>query len=104
MSVEDDTQKRQAQRVPLLADVDLEIDSKIITAMTVDVSETGVRIDTLPALKISLRFVVDGELQDRTAQLVWCRPTPEGGMSYGLKYISDTETPKEPEEVLAGKT
>jgi len=104
MNVEDDMQKRGSERVPLLADVDLEVDSKIITAMTVDVSDTGVRIDTWPPLKISLRFVVDGELQDRAAQLVWCKPTPEGGMSYGLKYISDTETQKEPEDVLTGKT
>jgi PilZ domain len=83
----DDINKRRAKRVAILADVDLEINAEIIDAMVVDVSDTGVRIDTCPPLIVNLRFVIDGKLQDRKAQLAWCRKTPEDCMTYGLKYI-----------------
>ena len=83
--------RRRAERVPLLADVDLDVGAAVITAMTVDISETGVQIETRPPLIVTLRFVADGKLQDRKAQLVWCKQTPEGGMSYGFDYLPDNE-------------
>jgi len=83
--------RRDSEREPLLADVDLEVDAEVITAMTVDISETGVKIETWPPLIATLRFVADGKLQDRKAQLVWSKKTPEGGMSYGFNYLPDNE-------------
>jgi PilZ domain len=93
MSNIDDINNRRAKRVSLLADVDLEINAEIIDAMVVDVSDTGVRIDTCPPLIVNLRFVIDGKLQDRKAQLAWCRKTPEGCMTYGFECI-DGESDK----------
>ena len=91
MNQDKNLNRRDSARMLLLADVDLEVDAEVITAMTVDISETGVKIETWPPLIVTLRFVADGKLQDRKAQLVWSNKTPEGGMSYGFNYLPDSE-------------
>ena len=82
---------QRAKRVPLLADVELDINADIITAMVTEISDTGVRIDTSPPLIAKMRFVFDSQLQDRKAQLVWVKKTLDGCMSYGFEFISDNQ-------------
>ena len=91
MNKDKDLNKRRAERVPLLADVDLDINADIITAMVTDISDTGVRIDTSPPLITRMRFVFDSQLQDRKAQLVWVKKTLDGCMSYGFEFLPDNE-------------
>ncbi|HAZ13937.1 MAG: hypothetical protein A2Z86_07640 [Candidatus Glassbacteria bacterium GWA2_58_10] len=85
---------RRSSRIPLIADVDLIVDSKVLRAMTVDISDTGVRIDMRHPFEVSIRFVVDGELQDRRAQLVRATKTPDDCMSYGFEYVPEEKPDK----------
>lgn len=85
---------RRSGRIPLIADVDLVLDANILKAMTVDISDTGVRIDMREPLEVSIRFVVDGELQDRRVQLARAMRTPDGCMAYGFEYVLEDEVVK----------
>ena len=81
--------EQRAKRVPLLADVELDINADIITSMVTDISDTGIRIDTSPPLIARMRFVLDSQLQDRKAQLVWVKNTIDGCMSYGFEFLPE---------------
>lgn len=85
---------RRSSRIPFIADVDLVVDSRVLGAMTVDISDTGVRIDMRHPFEVIIRFVVDGELQDRRAQLVRALKTPDDCMAYGFEYVEDDEAEK----------
>ena len=80
---------QRAKRVPFLADVELDINADIITAMVTNISDTGIRIDTSPPLIASMRFGLDSQLQDRKAQLVWVKKTIDGCMSYGFEFLPE---------------
>ncbi len=83
--------RRGAPRHPLIADVDLVIDADTLEAMTVDISATGVRIDMAAPLRVTMRFVENGQLQDRMAQLARVQKTPDNGMSYGFEFIDNSD-------------
>ena len=87
MSPESGKNRRKAGRDPFIADVDLMIDARTLKAMTVDLSETGVRIDMSGPLRVIMRFVDNGQLKDRKAQLARIRKTPDGGMTYGFEFL-----------------
>lgn len=80
---------RRSEREPFITDVDLVVGAEVIQAMTVDLSETGLRIDMDHPLKVRIRFLVDGQLVDRTAQLARAEKTPDGGMTYGIEFTPD---------------
>ena len=82
---------RQAERDPFITDVDLMVGAEVIQAMTADISETGVRVDMGAPLKVRIRFLIEGKLVDRKAQLARTMKTPDGGMTYGFEFISDDE-------------
>ena len=92
MSAGKDPDKRRVAREPVQAKVEFYVDADIIDAVSVDVSEIGVRFDTDIPIKIRMRMEVGGKLVEREAQLVWAEKACESGrMSYGLKYIPDSE-------------
>lgn len=88
MSEDKEQDERKAQREDVLSEVEFHVDSEVIQAMTVDVSETGVRFDMGKPIKARMRFTVGDEVVDRKAQLVWSQRTPDGGMAYGFEFIS----------------
>jgi len=83
--------RRRAPRQPFIADVDLIIDAETLKAMTVDISATGVRIDMALPLRVTMRFVEDGQLLDRKAQLARVQKTPDDGMTYGFEFIEEND-------------
>jgi hypothetical protein len=83
--------RRSAPRQPFIADVDLIIDADTLKAMTVDISATGIRIDMAQPLRVTMRFVEDGQLLDRKAQLARVHKTPDDGMTYGFVFIEESD-------------
>ena len=86
-----DSNRRQAQRQPFIADVDLIIDADTLKAMTVDISASGIRIDMAAPLRVTMRFVEDGQLLDRRALLARVQKTPDDGMTYGFEFIEESD-------------
>jgi len=80
---------RRSEREPFITDVDLVVGAEVIQAMTVDLSDTGLRIDMDRPLNVRIRFLVDGVLVDRKAQFARAEKTPDGGMTYGIEFSAD---------------
>ncbi|MBN2287829.1 MAG: PilZ domain-containing protein [Candidatus Glassbacteria bacterium] len=92
MNAGSDLEKRRAEREPLRAKVEFYVDADIIEAVSVDVSQAGVRFDTDKPIRIRMRMTVGDSLLEREAQLVWAeRASGSDNMSYGLEYIPDCE-------------
>lgn len=89
MAVFNNSSARRSEREPFIADVDLVVGAEVIQAMTVDLSETGLRIDMDHPLKVRIRFLIDGKLVDRTAQFARAEKTPDGGMTYGIEFTPE---------------
>ena len=83
--------RRRSPRQPFIADVDLIIDADTLKAMTVDISASGIRIDMALPLRVTMRFVEDGQLLDRKAQLARVHKTPDDGMTYGFEFIEESD-------------
>jgi len=84
-------ERRTSRRKELQTKIEFFVNADIISAQSLDMSETGLRFDTKEPIKIHLRMEINGELCDREAQFVWATTNSDGGMTYGLEYITDPE-------------
>ncbi len=83
--------ERKELRADLTTKVEFSLDPEVIRAFTVDVSRSGVRLETETPIKIRLRFAEDVVPEDHIAQLVWAQESESGHMEYGFKYIPKEE-------------
>jgi len=88
MDTENVPNRRQAERKAHCTQMDLCLGDDTIKAVSVDVSDTGVRLDMEEPLKIWLRMEVNGDAVVREAKIVWAKGKPGGGVSYGFEYTS----------------
>jgi hypothetical protein len=86
MNQEAEREKRRAKRMPLDTKVEFIVDADVIQAKSIDISETGIQIETDDPIKVCMRLDIDGEKKDMEGQLVWAMKNEEGGMTYGFKY------------------
>jgi len=84
-------ERRSTPRNAFIVDVDLVIEAETLKAMTVDISATGVRIDVASPLTVAMRFVEDGQLKDRKAQLARVQKIPDNRTTYGFEFIEEGE-------------
>ncbi|MBU0753501.1 MAG: PilZ domain-containing protein, partial [Planctomycetes bacterium] len=61
----------RAERIAKVSAVEFIVDGDIIEGASVNISETGLRIDTSQPLTLTLRFVEDNEQKNYRSQLVW---------------------------------
>ena len=87
----DQTDRRRHERRPSRNPVEFTIQGDILDAVSVDVSDSGIRLDTERPVEISLRLGGDGE-QSYDASLVWARRKLDGGMTYGFEYLPAPQT------------
>ncbi|MBT4512249.1 MAG: PilZ domain-containing protein [Chloroflexi bacterium] len=83
-----ESDRRRFSRVPLEKQVEFYVDEDIMTARTADHSATGIRITAEEPIKIFMRTLIDGELIDREARIVWAKMDQDGGIEYGFEYIA----------------
>lgn len=76
----------RTERKPVRAEVEFYVGDAIMKAISVNVSEGGIRFDMEEPIKICLRMEMDGQLINREAQIVWARRMPTGGVTYGFEY------------------
>ncbi len=83
------------QRIELRADLTTEVvftvDADEIVAHTIDVSNSGLRLETNRPIKINLRFKEDVSPANYYAELVWAKRADEGYMEYGFRYVQATD-------------
>ena len=79
-------ERRQDERKPSENPVKFIMEGDVINAVSVDISDGGIRLDTERALEISLRFGEDEKTHEAT--LVWARRKLDGGVTYGFEYVS----------------
>ena len=91
MNTDKSQEKRRAERAFVCIEMDLSLDVDTIKALSVDVSESGVRQDIEEPIKFWLRMEVDDKSVVREAQIVWAKKKPTGGMTYGFEYTPNTE-------------
>ena len=84
-------ERRSSERTVVQAQIEFFVNADIVSAQSVDMSETGLRFDTEEPLKIHMRMKIDGEVHDREARFVWAAKNPDGTMTYGLEYIPDPQ-------------
>ena len=84
--------KRKAERDLLQSKVEFYVDADIIEAVSVDVSDIGVRFETEKPIMVRLRMEVGEQLLEREARLVWAvKKSDSDMMTYGLEYIPNAE-------------
>ncbi|MCP4693440.1 MAG: PilZ domain-containing protein [Desulfobacterales bacterium] len=91
MEPERNGNKRASERKPVTTRIEFYFDSDVIEATSVNVSDTGMRFDTEAPVRVFFRMKVDGEPKESLANIVWAKKKPDGGMAYGLEYVSDSE-------------
>jgi len=82
--------KRQAERISLDSKIEFIVDADLLSAKSVDISETGIQFSAENPIKVTLRFFMNGENQIKSARLVWAKKEVDGGMTYGLEFVEDT--------------
>lgn len=90
MSKTVDQNRRSAERKAVILPIEFVVEDDLIKATSVDISETGIRIDTEEPMCLYLRFKLDGEVKNFRARFAWARKTEEDNMTYGLEFL---ETP-----------
>jgi hypothetical protein len=89
MSLE--SEKRTTDRAPVQKQVEFFVDADIIQAESVDLSQSGVRMNTDKPIAIRMRiYHPDGGFDEHVAQLVWATRKGEQ-MSYGFEFHPDPE-------------
>ena len=91
MNPDNDQDIRTAARRKLKTNVDFYIDGDIETALSVDVSQSGIRFETKEPFKVRMRLTVNGEQKEFYSRLVWAKKNPGGSMSYGFEFITDDD-------------
>ncbi|MBF0502884.1 MAG: PilZ domain-containing protein, partial [Candidatus Riflebacteria bacterium] len=86
---------RQILRKEIRCPGEFYIDADILRTQTVDLSETGIRLQTERPIQVMMRIQVDNKELERNASLVWARRTKDGKMEYGLEFSSDPDADKE---------
>ena len=89
---ESEREKRKAERMALETEVEFIVDADVIQAKSIDVSETGIRIETDDSIKVCMRLNIDGEKKDMEGQLVWTKKNEKGGMTYGFQYTPPADS------------
>jgi len=88
--------KRKAARRLFRTAVEFQVEADLLQATSVNLSATGVRLDTNRPMEVTLRMPVDGKLLERRARLVWSRKKPNGGMTYGLEFVKQPPVAEAP--------
>lgn len=86
MNNNDNNENRRAERIPLITDVEFHTLKDLIDAVSVDVSETGIKLETKEPMKIKMRFKNNGILVEKLAKIVWARTTEDKGGVYGFEF------------------
>ncbi len=89
--MKDTKDQRKELRADLTTEVEFTIDSDQISAHTIDVSNSGLRLETQRPIRINLRFTEDVSPANYFAELVWAKRADEGFMEYGFRYIEKHE-------------
>ncbi len=85
--------RRQAERETVDADIEFFVEADIIGANPVDMSQTGVQLETQNPIRIYMRLKKHGKTSDHRASLVWAKRNEDGGMVYGLEFLDDDVPP-----------
>lgn len=78
--------RRVAERRLPGAEIVLQITPEKLTAQLVDISATGIKVETENPLRIRLQLDDNGNHAEYEAQLVWVKEDEGGRMTYGLRY------------------
>jgi hypothetical protein len=76
---------RQSERRPCKAEITV-ITNDFHIARAVDISETGIRIETEKPQQVRIQLREKDKVIEYDAQLVWVKVKENGKMEYGLKY------------------
>lgn len=76
---------RQSERRPCKAEITV-FSKDFHMARAVDISETGIRIETEKPQEIRVRLREKDKVIEYEAQLVWVKVKDDGKMEYGLQY------------------
>lgn len=81
--------ERIAPRKELSTAVDFVIESNEFTARSLDISASGIRVQSCTPLPFIVRIKMPDGVREKRATLVWARQSEEGIMNYGLQFIED---------------
>ncbi len=79
----------RAKRKRIDTKVDFIVDADVIPAKSVDISESGIAFRTDTPIKVTMRMgsKIYGDVENKTAELVWTRKESDGSTTYGLQFI-----------------
>ncbi len=89
---EQNESRRQHARVEIKAQVEFFVDADIVSAETIDISDSGLRITTREPVKTTLRITENGGgVKEYQAEMVWASQDSDERMTFGLKFIDDED-------------
>ncbi len=81
-----DKNRRKSERKEINAEVEFIFSADVITAHSVNISKSGIRLDTDAPLEIEMRFKVNGKEEEHTAKLCWAKNQGKKGFAYGFEF------------------
>lgn len=93
-------EKREAERIPVVTNVEFHALKDLIDAVSVNISEKGICFSTDEPLKVRMRYESDGMRHEREARLAWTRIEENGQTTYGFEFIDpDPITPADVDDI-----
>lgn len=84
---------KRSPREDLTSNLEMVVNFDILHGSGEDYSKNGMGFVIQNDLEFEIRFDVDGELQDKTARLIWVKHIQEGGYKFGVEFIESQEKP-----------
>lgn len=81
--------ERISPRKEVSAPVEFVIEANSFSARSIDISSSGIRVQSFNPLPFVVRIKMPDGVAERRATLVWARQRDDGIMNYGLQFIDE---------------
>lgn len=85
----DNSNRRREERKDIKTSVEYIVSADVIEAMSMNISEHGIQLDSKKALEIEMRYTFDEKEYEHRARLRWVKQNKDGSFSFGFEYAED---------------
>jgi hypothetical protein len=86
-------ERRSQQREEIRTAIECIVAEDVINATSVNISDTGIRIETTSPILFEMRLKLGGEMHQFKARLCWSKMHEDGSAMYGLEFIEEEDVP-----------
>jgi hypothetical protein len=81
--------RRKKERKNLTTEVEFYVNADILQGVSINVSETGIQLDSEKPLEIELRYKKENKEYYKKAFLRWVKEQEDASCSFGFEFVND---------------